>query len=252
MADQGWIALHRSIRDHWLYQEKRTFSKYEAWLDLLMDANHQNKKILFDGSLIEVRRGQKITSIRQLCDRWSWSNTKVNKFLKTLEADGMLIKKSDSKKTLITIVNYDSYQKPTSEKTTVKRQQNVTETSLKHTNNNVNNDNNVNKDDDSSLLQEIHLIYEKTFGVVNSLASEDLVYWCKDLSPDLVKEALIRSKGARSFKYTESILKNWEKYNAKTLEDVEKIDKDFAEKATAKYSKKGTAQIEYVETGDDF
>ncbi|HAR1304504.1 TPA: hypothetical protein IZ355_001891 [Enterococcus faecium] len=136
MADKGWIALHRNIRDHWVYQEKRVFSKYEAWLDLLMDANHQNNKFLFDGQLIEVNRGEFITSVRQLCERWGWSNTKVNRFLKMLEEDQMLIRKSDSKKTVITIVNYDFYQRYESKETTQKRQQNDAEASQKHTNNN--------------------------------------------------------------------------------------------------------------------
>lgn len=136
MADKGWIALHRNIRDHWVYQEKRVFSKYEAWLDLLMDANHQNNKFLFDGQLIEVNRGEFITSVRQLCERWGWSNTKVNRFLKMLEDDRMLIRKSDSKKTVITIVNYDFYQRYESKETTQKRQQNDAEASQKHTNNN--------------------------------------------------------------------------------------------------------------------
>lgn len=148
MADKGWIALHRNIRDHWVYQEKRVFSKYEAWLDLLMDANHQNNKFLFDGQLIEVNRGEFITSVRQLCERWGWSNTKVNRFLKMLEDDQMLIRKSDSKKTVITIVNYDFYQRHESKETTQKRQQNDAEASQKHTNNNDktmnNNDNNNN------------------------------------------------------------------------------------------------------------
>ncbi|ELB38569.1 hypothetical protein OK7_04349 [Enterococcus faecium EnGen0024] len=136
MADKGWIALHRNIRDHWVYQEKRVFSKYEAWLDLLMDANHQNNKFLFDGQLIEVNRGEFITSVRQLCERWGWSNTKVNRFLKMSEDDQMLIRKSDSKKTVITIVNYDFYQRYESKETTQKRQQNDAEASQKHTNNN--------------------------------------------------------------------------------------------------------------------
>ncbi|EMF0391867.1 hypothetical protein JMQ88_000942 [Enterococcus hirae] len=136
MADKGWIALHRNIGDHWVYQEKRVFSKYEAWLDLLMDANHQNNKFLFDGQLIEVKRGEFITSVRQLCERWGWSNTKVNRFLKMLENDQMLIRKSDSQKTVITIVNYDFYQRNESKETTAKRQQSDTETSQKHTNNN--------------------------------------------------------------------------------------------------------------------
>lgn len=148
MADKGWIALHRNIREHWVYQEKRVFSKYEAWLDLLMDANHQNNKFLFDGQLIEVNRGEFITSVRQLCERWGWSNTKVNRFLEMLEHDQMLIRKSDSKKTAISIVNYDFYQRYESKETTQKRQQNDTETTQKHTNNNdktmINNDNNNN------------------------------------------------------------------------------------------------------------
>ncbi len=145
MADKGWIALHRNIREHWVYQEKRVFSKYEAWLDLLMDANHQNNKFLFDGQLIEVNRGEFITSVRQLCERWGWSNTKVNRFLEMLEHDQMLIRKSDSKKTAISIVNYDFYQRYESKETTQKRQQNDAETTQKHTNNNDNNNNSPRK-----------------------------------------------------------------------------------------------------------
>lgn len=238
MASQGWIALHRSIREHWIYQEDRTFSKYEAWLDLLMDVNHQKKKFMFDGQLIDVERGQKITSIRQLCERWNWSNTKVNKFLSLLESDGMLIKKSDAKKTVITIVNYDFYQGEENEKTTPKRQRNVTETSEKHTNNNVNNDNNVNNivvvvEEPQNVVQA----YEQVFGMANSFMIENLDYWSKDLSPELVIAALKESAegNAYSFKYTESILRTWEKNNVKTLDDVEALNKKFEKQNASKY-----------------
>lgn len=142
MADKGWVAIHRSIRDHWLYQEKRVFSKYEAWLDLVMDANHKQNKFVFDGKLVEVERGQKITSIRQLSERWRWSRTKVTDFLTLLEKDGMLVRKSDSKKTVITIVNYDIYQNQDNKKS----HSSDTEKPQKSTNNNdktmINNDNN--------------------------------------------------------------------------------------------------------------
>lgn len=116
MSEQGWITIHRSIREHWLYEEKRAFSKYEAWIDLLMDANHTSKKTLIDGQLEEVNRGQNITSIRKLCVRWNWSNNKVTRFLNLLQEDGMIIWKSDTKKTAITIVNYDFYQSGQNEK----------------------------------------------------------------------------------------------------------------------------------------
>lgn len=116
MSKQGFVKLYRQIQDHWLYQEKRTFSKYEAWLDLLMMVNHKESKVLIDNELLTVKRGQCITSIRKLCDRWGWSNTKVKNFLELLKNDGMIIYKSDRRKTAIAIVNYDFYHDDDSEK----------------------------------------------------------------------------------------------------------------------------------------
>ena len=134
----GWLKVYRSLADHWLWQDK-PFSKGQAWIDLLLLVNHTPKKALIDGTLQEIDRGQTITSIRKLCDRWGWSNTKVRRFLKMLEDDGMVNVKSDSKKTVINIVNYSVFQDSETEKTTVKRQQDDTETSQKHTNKNEKN-----------------------------------------------------------------------------------------------------------------
>ena len=106
----GWISLHRSIQKHWLFEEKRKFSRFEAWIDILLMVNHSDNKIMHDGDLITVKRGQRITSLRQLGERWSWSITKVDKYLKILESDGMLVVKKDTKKTVLTVVNYDDYQ----------------------------------------------------------------------------------------------------------------------------------------------
>ncbi len=145
---KGWISLYRSIQDHWLWREK-PFSKGQAWMDLLLSANHQDKKIVFDSNLIEVKRGQFITSIRKLCDRWGWSNSKVKKFLELLQGDGMLTYKSDTKKTTINIEKYELYQSSNDTKNDAKASQkhhrNATETPQKHTNNNDNNVNNDNK-----------------------------------------------------------------------------------------------------------
>lgn len=144
MVLQGWISLHRKILNHELFLEKRTFSKFEAWIDLLLMVNHEDKKVLLGNDLIPVKRGQRITSIRQLCDRWRWSNSKVTQFLKLLETEGMVVVKSDTKKTVISIVKYDFYQSSTHEKTTENRRENDTNQTRKHTNNNDNNDNNEN------------------------------------------------------------------------------------------------------------
>lgn len=134
----GWIKLHRNLADHWLWEDK-PFSRGQAWIDLLFMVNHKENKTFIDGRLEEVKRGQTITSIRKLCDRWGWSNTKVKKFLLMLEQDGMIDVKSDSKKTVVTIVKYEVYQDSESEKTTVKHQLSDSEASLKHTNKNEKN-----------------------------------------------------------------------------------------------------------------
>lgn len=125
--DKGFIALYRNILDHWLWDDK-PFSRGQAWIDLLLTVNHADKKIMFNGELTTIKRGQTITSIRQLCDRWGWSNNKVTRFLKMLESEQMLTRKSDSKKTVLTIDNYSSWQ----DQENKKRQQSDTEAFQKH------------------------------------------------------------------------------------------------------------------------
>lgn len=106
----GWIKLHRKLQECWIWLEKEPFDKRSAWVDLLLNANHSDKKILFNGELITVKRGQILTSIRKLAERWKWSYDKTSRFLKLIESDGMLRKESDNCRTLLTIENYEVYQ----------------------------------------------------------------------------------------------------------------------------------------------
>ena len=57
-------------------------------------------------------------SIGKLAERWKWSKDRVRRFLKLLSDTNMIVRKSDTHKTTITIVNYDKFQdKPTTNKT---------------------------------------------------------------------------------------------------------------------------------------
>ncbi|MDB5052651.1 MAG: repO, partial [Bacilli bacterium] len=105
----GWISLHRKIMEHPFYTEKRKFSRYEAWIDLIMLANHQDNKFMLGNQLIEVKRGSFITSELKLMDKWDWGKEKLRAFLKLLEADGMIIKEATTKQTTITICNYEKH-----------------------------------------------------------------------------------------------------------------------------------------------
>ena len=109
MSAKGWIKLHRKINECWIWDEK-PFDRGRAWIDLLLLANHSDKKILFNGNVVMVKKGQYLTSIRKLSERWGWSYDKVSRFLKILVSEDMLQKESDSSRTLLTIVNYEVYQ----------------------------------------------------------------------------------------------------------------------------------------------
>ena len=254
---KGWISLHRQIWNNWVWEDK-PFSKGQAWIDLLLMANHEDKKVLIGNQLITVKRGSFVTSIRKLCDRWGWSNTKVRSFLSLLEQDGMLIVKSDAKKTTLTIVNYSDYQdsniskndakttvdflkiknkceKNDAEKTVVsidttrlkdngkskKRRKNDTETTQKHTNNNDNNDNN------SAVANEVDSVisfYINSLSDYNPNNIQAIESYMDDMQPALVKKAIeiAAERNKRFFRYVRGILESWLSKGIKTLEEYER------------------------------
>jgi len=113
---KGWVYLHRSIFDSPFYFAEK-FTKSQAWIDLLLLANHKTGYIDKRGNLIEVKRGYVGYSKKALMIRWKWSSDKVNKFIKDLTGMGQISEQKIAKiTTLLQILNYDKYQ-PKSEQT---------------------------------------------------------------------------------------------------------------------------------------
>lgn len=142
---QGWLKIYRKILDNFLWED-RPFSRGQAWIDLILIANHEDKTTIFNGNVVEIKRGQKMTSLRKLSDRWGWSITKTKKFLEVLQSEKMLTYKSNSKNTVYTIVNFNDYQEKQEHKNntkiTQKENRNKTEIKQKETNKNDKNDKN--------------------------------------------------------------------------------------------------------------
>lgn len=110
LSEKGWIKLHRKIQEHWLWQDK-PFDRRSAWIDILMLANHEDRKVFFENEIIHVKRGEFISSEPKLAERWGWSRTKVRNFLTLLEKDCMILNKKEGKKrTRIIVLNYNEYQ----------------------------------------------------------------------------------------------------------------------------------------------
>jgi len=110
----GWIRLYRKLLDHWLWTQPRRFSYAEAWLDLLMLASYKEHPVLVGRKVVNVKRGQVLTSQIKLAQCWQWNRKTVSAFLKVLTTDKMTdieaVKGTDKGYTLITIRNYDKYQ----------------------------------------------------------------------------------------------------------------------------------------------
>lgn len=119
MSNDGYFLVHRKIQDCWIWTSDEPFDRRSAWIDIIMMANHKDTKIWFDGEIVTVNRGQRITSIRALAARWKWGKAKVSDFLKLLEEDGMIRKESDSRRTLLTVINYGVYQLSSDKERTV-------------------------------------------------------------------------------------------------------------------------------------
>jgi len=117
--NNGWIKLWRKVWDTDLFIEKRVFSRFEAWVDMLLMADHTNKKHLINGEWVETNRGEFPVSERFLEIRWRWSRKKVRNFLGNLEREGMVNKNSTTKGTIVHIIKYSTYQdRDTTEDTT--------------------------------------------------------------------------------------------------------------------------------------
>lgn len=109
MADKGWIKLYRKVRENWIWDNPEYF---KAWVDILLMANHEDKQILFNGHVITIRKGQKLTSLSKLAERWNWSRNRVDRYLRLLSEAGMVTASRTPNGTLLTVEKYGFYQTP--------------------------------------------------------------------------------------------------------------------------------------------
>lgn len=134
----GWIKLHRQIVDSDIYVMPPLYLR--VFERLLLEANHQDKTIPFkySGDAVTttklIRRGERQTSIRQICEWVGWyengvfrkPNPKtIKEILAWLEHNNMIEiypRQSNKDGTHYRIVNYDLYQNTDEPEVTVQKQ----------------------------------------------------------------------------------------------------------------------------------
>ena len=104
---EGWIKIHRKIKDHWLWNSDH---RLKWWIDILLTVNHADTKVLIKGKLIECKRGQSIRSLETWAKDWNVTKKTVKEYFELLQKDSMLVYESIKISTRITVSNYDDYQ----------------------------------------------------------------------------------------------------------------------------------------------
>ena len=122
----GYILLHRKLRKHWVWTDAE---KLKAWLDILMQVNHDGKKVLIGEKIITCKRGESCNSMTTWAKRWGWTRSKTRRFLSRLKSESMVDFKTDSKTTYLTVCNYNTYQNG---RTSNEHQMNIKRTSNEH------------------------------------------------------------------------------------------------------------------------
>jgi len=108
---RGYIPLWRKIFDHPFWTEKRSFSKMEAWLDILANTQFERepKTRIIKGQKIIQNYGEAILSTRYCGQRWGWPKSTVFRFFILLRDCEMIVTKPGQKINRLIIVNFDTY-----------------------------------------------------------------------------------------------------------------------------------------------
>lgn len=107
--EQGWIKVYRKSDEDPLYFAE-PFDKWHAWMDLIRSAAHKDREFYIRGIKVKQKRGQVAMSVKDMCERWRWSDGKVKRFVKYLIADGKITLQSSGVINRMSIINYDKYQ----------------------------------------------------------------------------------------------------------------------------------------------
>lgn len=102
--------MYRRVASDPLWLEQK-FTPGQAWVDLLLLANYRDGHIRVRGNKVRVKRGQVGYSLLSLSRRWKWSRPKVIRFLNELENERQIVQQKKRVSTVLTIVNYDKYQR---------------------------------------------------------------------------------------------------------------------------------------------
>lgn len=89
MPRPGWIKLHHAILDNPIWNQT-PFSEGQAWVDLLLLTENEEKDFSIDGKMIHQMPGNVYMAKKALMERWGWSRRKLDGAFKRWESQNMI------------------------------------------------------------------------------------------------------------------------------------------------------------------
>ena len=183
----------------------------KVWIWCLLKATHKDYETLVGLQVVELLPGQFVTGRFKGSEELKMNPSTFYKYLKILQDLSMIALKSDNKKTVVTIENWDKYQGEEG-RSYQQNNNNVTTTyQQRDTNNNINNNNNINKD--------IYGYLEQKWGVLISPSMvNDLDHLIREYGEEKVKAGIEISaeNNVRTMRYLTTVVRNGAKRKEET------------------------------------
>jgi len=116
----GTFNVSRRIWSHPVFKPSK-YSEREAFLWMVSEASWKARTIRSsDGkNIIDLDRSQLSHSLRFMSDKWGWTKSTAERFLKKLEKRDMIKTSDGTAQNIITVCKYDEYQSKPNESGTV-------------------------------------------------------------------------------------------------------------------------------------
>ena len=174
---KGYIALSRSVRRaEWA----KCAIKRTLWENLLLDASYKSRSVNFKGVNWELTRGQLVTTREILASQIEIGgkpvkSTIIRRALEFFENQGMISKSGNRLGTVITIINYDTYQSYFCDQS---NDQKIDQPNDQYKANSINASNEVNdqrcdQSNDQKIDQQNNKVLEQESNNKNNMSSDD-------------------------------------------------------------------------------
>lgn len=117
----GFYLMSRGWMDNDIFGNDE-YSQRDAWLWIIEAAAWKPSRARIKGSIVDLERGQLTFSVRFMAEKWRWSKSRVDRFLKRLADQGMIETctkigttaghPAGQGQSIITVCNYEKYQSP--------------------------------------------------------------------------------------------------------------------------------------------